>query len=166
MKLKKKVPTRLLICDIDGTIADIRGRLQKAGNQPNRKNKRAFQLWLDRLQNDRILLKDRAIAPVLELLPALLKGSPTIAYYLTGRAERYRKVTQRWLNKNKCPRLDLLMRPDGNWQSARAFKQTIIRDLCEKYSTKEVICLDDDGAGDCTAMYAKNGWTLLKVCLP
>jgi len=165
--MKSKSQKRLIICDIDGTIADIRPRLAKAGPEPKRRNKRAFQFWLDRIQNEKTLARDNVLEPVRQMLEGLLsKSGTTEAFYLTGRSERFRKVTSRWLKKFRLPKLPLLMRPEKDWRAAAAFKQEIIRKLVQEIQPQEVICLDDDGGGDCSRMYLKNGWVHIHIKTP
>lgn len=154
----------LIICDLDGTICDLRGREKKAGTMPPRRQKKAFQMYLDILQPITCLRKDPPITPVLETIKALAKIKGNRLVYLTGRAEKYRKATQYWLRKNKCPRAPLIMRSNNDWRAAKDYKFEEMKKLVEKNET--VLVFDDDPDGDCTKMYAKNGWYHLLPRLP
>jgi len=148
----------LIICDIDGTLADIRPRLKKAGSCPDKKDKAAFQLWLDRLQPEAAMRKDPPIQATIDIIKLLAKKRDTKLVYLTGRSECYRKVTLSWLKKHKCPRALLIMRPNNNWWTAKKYKLSEMKKLVDMKAPQDVVIFDDDGGGDCAAMYRRQGW--------
>ena len=45
----------MIVFDIDGTLADIEKRMQKAGDAPSKRNKKEFQDWLNKLQRKKDL---------------------------------------------------------------------------------------------------------------
>jgi hypothetical protein len=61
--------------------------------------------------------------------------------YLSGRPERLRAVTQRWLHEQQLPDGQLLLRPDGDYRPSRVYKVEALRGLAE---TRTVVVLVDD----------------------
>lgn len=153
----------LIVIDIDGSIADIELRTSRAGKQPGKKHKAQFQMWLDRLQNNRTLARDKPIVPTVWLINRLSKRRDVKMCYLTGRAEKYRKVTQSWLDRNSCPKAPLYMRPNDNYESAMKYKENVMLKVTEDVSAHNVLIIDDDAEGNCTKMYRKHSWCHLKV---
>jgi hypothetical protein len=151
----------LVIVDIDLTIADARPRLEKAGKMPHRTHPH-FQRWLDTLQPKGALEKDPPIPVMCDLVAFL--AYPANIVYLTGRDSQYKDETENWLDFHCLPKGDLYMRPHGNKQSAKAYKETIVKKLKKKYGIG--IAIDDDIEGDCGEMYRKHGFVHLKVLLP
>lgn len=152
----------LVICDIDGTIADIVERQKRAGQAPDKKNKRKFQNWLNKLQPVELLAKDRPIVGMRELLHALADNHKLV--YVTGRSEKYRKVTDKWLADLHFPAAPLKMRPDKDDETATdQLKERVMLDLAIEYQDFVILVLDDDVEGVCEAMYRKHGWTHLKA---
>jgi len=154
----------LIVCDIDGTLADFRPRFKEAGAMPPRCQRKSLQLWLDRLQPVARLKKDPPISPTIAIIKALVRQKCNTLLYLTGRSERYRRATRYWLRKNRCPSAPLHMRTNNDWRSARDYKFAKMKELCAGHDN--VIIFDDDGDGDCKKMYAKNGWLYYQVNLP
>jgi len=156
----------LLVCDIDLTLADARQRAAKAGISPHRSNRKAFQRWLDRIQNTLTLAQDVPIGPLVSLVQVYVRKTKARVVYLTGRAEKYRKVTEFWLKKHRLPTGSLHMRGNRDWRSAAGYKKTIMLKLLRGLDASAVLVLDDDSDGDCSAMYTELGCVHLKVCLP
>jgi hypothetical protein len=97
-----------------------------------------------------------------ELLHALAQHHELA--YVTGRSERYRAVTQGWLNEMHFPPAPLKMRPrrDNN-TNTDDLKERIMLELAVKYQDFNILVFDDDFEGCCEAMYRKHGWTHLKA---
>jgi len=118
----------LAVVDLDGVVADVRHRLHHLTG--GRKDWPAFF----------------AAAPEDGLLA---EGSETVhrlaevydVAYLSGRPERLRAVTQRWLHDQQLPAGDLLLRPDGDYTPSRVFKVDALRRLAV---TRTVVVLVDD----------------------
>jgi len=162
--VKPKKIKILIVCDVDGTLADFRPRFKEAGAMPSRGQRKALQLWLDRLQPVARLKKDPPIRPTIDIITALAKIQGNRLVYLTGRSEKYRRATRYWLSKNRCPKAPLYMRKNDDWRPAQAYKFKKMKELCAGH--ENVIVFDDDGDGDCRRMYAKNGWIHYQVNLP
>lgn len=157
-----------VIVDIDGTLADIKKRTEIAGDCPDRKDRQAFQKWLDTLQDEKLLIKDAPIDEVIKTVLAL-KIMKHRMVFLTGRSEKYRNVTQTWLNKY-APDAPLYMRDNNDWRKAAEYKEATIKKLLDHYQVipgvEKVLAIDDDYDGDCNAMYLRLGIVHLKVYTP
>lgn len=156
---------KLVIFDIDGTLADIRPRSKRAGGMPPRTKRHLFQMWLDRLQSVAHLLTDPPIPQTVDLLKRLSKQKGLKVEYLTGRSEKYRKATATWLAAKGCPRLPLTMRSNDDWRSAVGYKRQEMKRIIKKHRVQgnEVLVIDDDADGDCSLMYSRLGCLHLKV---
>ncbi len=156
---------KLVIFDIDGTLADIRPRSKRAGGMPPRHKRHLFQMWLDRLQTVKHLLADPVIPQTKDLCVLLDKQCFMRCVYLTGRSEKYRKATETWLRLKGLPPLPLTMRKNNDWRSAKGYKLQEMKRLMKKHRVKgdEVLVIDDDADGDCSAMYRRLGCLHLKV---
>jgi len=152
----------LVVCDIDGTLADIVERQKRAGEAPDKKNKRKFQNWLNRLQPVELLAKDRPIVCMRELLYALADNHKLV--YLTGREEKYREVTDGWLSTLHFPPAPLKMRPSkDNELETNLLKERVMLELAIEFQDFTILVVDDDVEGVCEPMYRKHGWTHLKA---
>ncbi len=152
----------LVIVDVDGTIADLGPRLKAAGMEPDRTDKKVFQEWLDKVQNYDTLAEDRPIKGMRRIAIAL--DDHAVMIYLTGRSEKFRAVTEAWLDKHSFPAGELIMRKNNDWRSAARYKRQAIQSILKGYpEITEVVAIDDDGAGDCEDVYNDLGITHLKV---
>lgn len=151
----------IVFMDIDGTIADGSRRFLKAGEEPKTRG-RKWSKWLRTVQNKKTLSEDPPVAGMKELCEGLIHSSAF--FYLTGRSEIYREVTNKWLEDNKFPSAALLMRPKGNRQKNGELKEAIISSpLITVLPSTNVIVIDDDQNGDIEAACHRNGWTFLKA---
>lgn len=132
--MNRETPTHILICDIDGVIADSTERMQAAGPEPSRSDKAAYSKWLMRLMSKPGLMNDEPILPTVEMIKALERSGWQVIY-LTSRAERWRDTTIAWLRE--VAGLDayapLLMRGEGDWRSSAEFKADAIVKVMEKW---------------------------------
>ena len=152
----------IAVFDIDGTLADISERMEKAGAQPHRQSDpEAFQKWLDSLQCEKSLLEDKTIPGMTALVTAMNNVCETV--YLTGRQEQYRDVTRTWLNKHGFPAVPLYMRPHGNEQCPSDYKASVLKKIEALAPDKQLILFDDDPDAACEKAYRDNGWTHLKA---
>jgi hypothetical protein len=151
----------LVVCDLDGTCANWGEREKRAGKRPRGSSRHALQLWLDRLQSDKILIKDKIIYPVYVLLHRLTISDKIV--YLTGRTVKFEKVTRRWLKKKGFPPGPLYMRDPEDWRPAGQYKRHQLKKILKKYPIKTVVALDDDPEGDTSRVYRKLGILHLKV---
>ncbi len=141
-------PRPLAVFDIDGVLADVSHRLH----------------FLDIHRWERFF---RAA----DSDPLLDEGADRLreaqidhdVVYLTGRPERNRGLTQRWLARHDLPTGPLYMREDDDLRPARYVKREVLRRLSR---TREVASvLDDDPA--VVRMLEADGWPVeLATWLP
>lgn len=152
----------LIIFDLDGTLADIGPRLNKAGKQPCRlSNPAAFQQWLDEVQDDKSLSEDLPISEVLTVYHALKQTAHTTVF-LTGRSEKYKGVTQKWM-KNWRLVGNLYMRRADDHRKPADMKKDYIIEILKEYNPQTVLAIDDDPEGCTTKVYSELGILHLKV---
>lgn len=151
----------IIVFDIDGTLANIGPRYEKAGPMPARTNKKVFKAWLDRLQNPEDMLKDKPIAGMRPLATTL--ALMYTAVYITGRGERYREVTTKWLSKEGFPSCELYMRSHEDWRPSGLYKEAKMLDVVSRYGDNDLIVFDDDYDEKCGEVYKKHGWTWLRA---
>jgi len=94
----------LLICDIDGTVANCSHRVQRIPDWD------AFHEGMT---------DDQPFLPVVNLVLAAMLNPDTMLVFLTGRPSKYRIPTEQWI-KRECglhPDDDytLMMRPNDDW---------------------------------------------------
>ncbi len=152
----------LLVCDVDGSIADINRRLAIAGEKPAERDRTRMQEWLDNLQNPTDLLADAPIEPVCNLVRILAVRPDIQLVYVTGRNELLRDVTIQWLQKNRMPAAPLYMRGRTDWSPASVYKEKVMEKL-EKLYALPCLVIDDDPDSSCSEMYQRRGYTHLKV---
>ncbi|GAA4551639.1 LNS2 domain-containing protein [Pseudonocardia xishanensis] len=121
----------LAVFDIDGVLADVTHRLHHLRARPQR--------W------------ERFFAAA-DVDPLLEEGANRLrkaqvdhdVVYLTGRPERNRRLTERWLARHDLPTGPLHMRDDYDYRPAREMKREVLRWLAEEHEIASV--LDDDPA--------------------
>ncbi len=124
---------RAAIWDLDGTLSDDRARAHFVEVEAGRA--RDWHSYFDAID------KDPPIAASMELLQAL-RAHGTRIIYLTGRPERTRPKTERWLKANGLDDYDrLLMRPEGETRPAGFFKVEAVERLRREY---ELVCAFED----------------------
>jgi len=120
---------RLAVFDIDGVLADVTHRLHHLGRRP-----KDWEAFFEAATDDPLLAEGA------QLLRGLAADHEIL--YLTGRPERSRDLTARWLLTHDLPAGVLLMRPDRDHRPARLFKGESVRSLA---ATREIgIVVDDD----------------------
>jgi phosphoglycolate phosphatase-like HAD superfamily hydrolase len=119
----------IAVFDIDGVLADVRHRLHHLDARP--KN---WDLFFEAAVDDDPLAEGIALAVDMAAAHDIV--------YLTGRPERTRADTQRWLTRQAAPAGRLLMRRDGDRRPARVVKLALARQLADKGRLSIVV--DDD----------------------
>ena len=123
----------LVVFDIDGTLADNHHRVHHVKSKP--KNWPAY---------DAAIPDDTTIWPMAETFRALrLAGYDII--FVTGRSERSRKDTVKWLDENDLHNSlsKVYMRPDGDYRSDDIVKCEILDQIIKEYGFKPDIWFDD-----------------------
>jgi hypothetical protein len=106
-----------IICDIDGTIANLEHRRQWVQSKP--KNWKAFY------QNIHL---DTPIQPVVEIIQDLNFIKHTIIF-CTGREEIYREVTTNWLEQYVFFPTHLYMRPKNDYRDDATIKLELLHQI-------------------------------------
>lgn len=119
----------LAVFDIDGVVADVRHRLHFIESRP--KDWDGFFAAAD---------KDRPLSEGVELARQAM-ASYDLAW-LTGRPERLRAVTGRWLAALDLPATPLVMRRNRDFRQARVAKLEELRRLADGRTVAMVV--DDD----------------------
>lgn len=146
----------LIICDLDGTLADCSHRRHHVENKP--KNWDAFYAGVE---------EDKHVSPVRILLENLLEGTPdglnkfNIAF-VTGRPERCRADTARWL-LYECDlahyQYALYMRKDGDFRADYIVKQEIL----DAHIDKDRVLFVLDDRKQVVDMWRRNGLVCFQV---
>lgn len=119
------------IIDIDGVLADVRHRLRHLSERP--KDWDAFFAAADR---------DPAYPEGIALVHRLADDHEIL--YLSGRPERCRAATEKWLGDQGAPPGRLHLRSDADRRPARIMKVEVVRAIHEHRTVALVV--DDDEA--------------------
>ena len=127
----------IVLCDMDHTLSDA--------------------AWRDHLIPDweayyADAAADRPIVPVIKMVNALAEAEHSVVV-LTARGEKWRKITHNWLIRHDIRVDDVVMRPEGNYQSAPDLKVFLAQ---EKFGwrLRGVELVIDDRADVCAAFRA------------
>lgn len=134
------------VIDIDGVVADVRHRLRHVETRP--KNWAAFFGGM---------AKDPPLAEGLAVVETLAADHDIV--FLTGRPERYRRVTERWLEANGLPFERVVMRSNSDRRPARLTKADELRSIAKDRTVAVVV---DDDLDVCAALEA-GGWPVLRA---
>lgn len=129
-----------MIFDIDGVVADVRHRLHLIERRPKDWDG-FFAAAAD----------DPALADGLAMVRDALDGYDVM--WLTGRPERTRPTTVRWLARHDLPTTPLLMRRERDFRPARIAKRDALRRIAAKHEIALVV--DDDP--EVVAMLSEEG---------
>lgn len=136
------------VFDIDGVLADVSHRLH----------------FLDVHRWERFFAAADA-DPLLDEGAKRLRAAQAEhdVVYLTGRPERNRRLTERWLAAHGLPTAPLHMRADDDLRPARYVKREVLRELSRTRRIASII--DDDPA--VVRMLEADGWPVeLATWLP
>jgi phosphoglycolate phosphatase-like HAD superfamily hydrolase len=121
----------VIICDLDGTLCDIGHRLHLA-------KEKKWDEFHALLENDGI---HEDVAHVIMGMPLHMK---IIA--LTGRTEKYRDLTNKWLDKNEIVFDELIMRPDDDFTADHILKPRMLAEYfgsMEELKAHVIVILED-----------------------
>ena len=126
------VKENIIICDIDGTIADIRHRLHYIESKPKD--------W-ESFYSDYNLEKDTPFLGIINILKPLNKD--TAIFFLTGRHEFSRQITLNWLKKHIAGvySFRLYMRLNKNYEKDYIFKFNVLKSIREQFNI--VLAIED-----------------------
>lgn len=132
----------IVVCDIDGTVADITHRLEYV--KGDKKDWKAFFGAMDKDTRRWSVYKqamEEAVANDGELI------------FVSARPEDYREVTEKWLADNFMEHTHLIMRPSGNSRPDTEVKQAIYDKFLKKYNIIKVY----DDRPSVIRMWRENG---------
>lgn len=132
------------VIDVDGVVADVRHRLRFLRQRPGDWN--AFFAAAP---------GDPPLPQGVDLVLGLAAEHDLV--WLTGRPERCRADTERWLAAQGLPSGTLRMRPDDDRRSARMFKRAELRRLAR--TRRVAVVVDDDPA--VVRLLLDDGWPVL-----
>lgn len=136
-----------VICDIDGTLADVSHRLHYVRQEP--KNWQAFF---------EASFKDPIRQDVADMLDVHALGSDREIIFVTGRPERYRKLTEGWVSW--VPYTTLFMRRDGDHRPDAMVKEEILKTYFP--DTSSIVEVIDDRPS-VIAMWRSHGLKVVDV---
>ena len=121
----------IILCDIDGTVADNSHRQHFLEGKKD---------WEGFFSN---LVDDIPILPVIEHINKEHNRGKEI-FFVTGRPQRYKYGTSIWLATHFKFELNILMRPDGDQRNKLKVKEDIFKKSFTKQQIDYVIDNDDD----------------------
>jgi len=144
----------IVICDIDGTIAD-NSRREYLSPKPGQDN--LCEQW------DKFNLacgSDRIIIPVMNVIESLALNGHAILFW-TGRSEICRPQTEQWLSQSYSGLFaELRMRPRGCHIADHDLKRQWFFDSCASYNGPKVVFEDRSSV---VKMWRSIGVTCLQV---
>jgi len=151
---------RFVLCDLDGTLADVNHRLHYIKNDDGTLKPYAERDW-DSF--NAACVDDKPNEDVIQILKQLLFGC-RMFYILSGRNDVVRAETVQWLEKHVYWDLDydthLIMRKADDRRPDTEVKLEMVRELC--LTPDDVLCVLDDR--QCVVdMWRKNGFRCLQV---
>ena len=112
---------KVVLFDMDGTLADIRHRRVFLDQSPP--DWKSFNAAIgDDTPND----------PIVSLYKTLWDSGAYELILVTGRNERFRKVTEQWLAWNEIPFERMLMRADRDSRADHIIKEEILDQLLDE----------------------------------
>jgi phosphoglycolate phosphatase-like HAD superfamily hydrolase len=135
------------ILDLDGVLADVRHRLHHIEG-----SHKAWDAFFAGIPDDPPLAEGFAI-----LEP--LRADDHEIVLVTGRPERTRADTERWLEHHGLPDARVIMRREGDRRPARQVKRSLVRRLATDRTIAVVV---DDDPAVCDALQA-DGWPVYRA---
>jgi hypothetical protein len=133
----------VVVVDMDGTIADATRR-EREFLTGDKKDWRGFF---------RDMENDPVIPGVLDEVRRLSEKYDVVI--LTGRPEKYRRPSQRWLKARQVPHKVLLMRRHGDSRPDYEAKADVLAELQRTIKPRKVLLALDDRGPVCDAYRAK-----------
>ena len=159
-----------IICDLDGTIANLQHRLHFIKNPDGSKKSYKDSDW-DSFH--KACVDDEPYEDVIEILHSLVRGHGNgcnvcgaverEVYFFSGRNESVRKETIEWLEKNvSIPVEDgsLYMRSEGDRRPDTTVKYEMMYEL--KIMPEDVLCILDDRQS-VVDMWRENGFRVMQI---
>ncbi|MDH4172132.1 MAG: hypothetical protein OEW90_01740 [Betaproteobacteria bacterium] len=144
----------IVVCDLDGTLADSRHREHHLKKTPA-----DWDAFFSACE------QDLPIEQVLRLVHSLWMAGHRIVV-VTGRPERLRSQTTIWLDEHGIPAEKLLMRPNESRVRSCDFKRALVHEAVMRNRTPSDIVLALDNSEEDCAAYRSLGILSLHVALP
>lgn len=143
----------IVLCDIDGTIADLEHRIHHFHADPPE--------W------DAFYSKCHLDAPIEKVRQILLRllGKDGAVFYVSGRREQVRDITVEWLDRFGFPPGPLFMRADGDCREDQEVKREHLHNgikLLSFMTGDEILCVLED-RNQVVKMWREEGLTCLQV---
>ncbi|MBW1600525.1 hypothetical protein JJV70_00090 [Streptomyces sp. JJ66] len=136
----------LAVFDLDGTLSDARHRLHHLRSRP--KN------W------DAFFRAAPADPPLPEGIDLARQWARTCDLgYVTGRPERTRRATERWLAAQGLPTGELWMRARSDYRPSKVAKLELLREVA---ASRDIAVVVDDDAEVC-AVYRAAGFPVIEA---
>lgn len=143
-----KLAPNTILFDMDGTLADIRHRRTFLDQSPA--DWKAFNAAMG---------EDTLNVPIVSLYKTLWEAGLHELILVTGRNERYRKLTEQWLSWNEIPFGRMLMRADDDSRADHIIKEEILDQLLAEGKT---ILFAVDDRQQVVDMWRRRGITCLQ----
>ena len=155
----------IILCDLDGTLADVNHRLHYIKNDDGTKKTRKESDW-GSFHTE--CINDVPNNDVIEILHSLVREWWQEVYFLSGRNDVVRAETVEWLQKHvtdyehwsETCRAQLVMRKNGDFRPDTEIKLEMVQEL--GLTPDDVLCVLDDR--QCVVdMWRENGFRCLQV---
>jgi len=123
----------IVVIDLDGTVADARHRLHLISTPAGTTHEHWVRFFA-------AAADDPPLPDGVRTAQRLAESHDVV--WLTGRPERIRTLTERWLADHHLPAGRLLMMPEGDRRPARTFKLDQLRHLAATHEINLIV--DDD----------------------
>lgn len=122
-----------IICDIDGTLADISHRTHFVRN-----GKKDWKSFL----SDEQVAKDLPNWPVIKVVRSLRSAGTSIVTF-SGRNERLRATTEQWFKDYGVPVDHSFFRADDDFRRDDIVKEEMFKDVCGQFNSTPQFAIDD-----------------------
>lgn len=154
--LFKKKPKRFIICDLDGTIADIEERRALAKHTEGRFDWKKFF-------TPELIKLDKPNYPVIDVLQTYNKKKDVEIWIFSGRDDITRTATIEWLAQHNVPYQKLLMRPNKDHTPDDTLKRKWLYQHFKTENEKDRILFILDDRDKVVRMWRKEGLTCFQV---
>lgn len=127
----------VVICDIDGTIANNSHRTHWLKSKPSN--------WKE---YNATMSEDLPIKPVIDTINAMNSNADFAIIFVSGREETYRDVTYQWIKKYApfCGYVSLYMRPEKDYRGDEIVKKELLYQAMKDwdFELEDILCVFDD----------------------
>jgi len=153
-----KKTNKIIVFDLDGTLADITDRRTLADVMKKGKMKMNWKVFFDPLN----VAKDKPNVPVIDSFKALKAAGNTMVIF-SGRDSISKDITKLWLKNHGVDYDFLKMRPQGSHTPDDTLKKDWMDDLNVDGLTKDDVLMIFDDRNKVVDMWRDNGFTCFQV---